>query len=469
MDLITVVLLLQLAYRIDKAYAGTELQPQSLQCTNDYLREMVCTWDAGLKVNCNTDYTLQYQKTAGSKKGTCFPNNFRVDPEREGLSAQCICRFAVPGFDSTDEYKVEVCSDGRGVMNSTIRVSETIKTAAPHILSVVEDEGKNLTLLWNSRYSKNEPLQELLMFEVMYRKRDSLTEEYEKIEELGAVKHKIPWLSLETGNQYIFRVRAKLDMFNATWSDWSPVDIKPKGILICYNDYIDEMVCVWNASMQINCSGEYTLSFTRLRLPFKNDSCVLRNVGVGPNSLSTRCECKMPKLADGFVVHDMYIVEVWHRENAILLTHVFPCETIKPRPPHNLSVSRSEKNNFNLTWKIGSNVNEKMDFQVSLRKKEEPDEKAQLINVSDVSLEIIRSYLDPGHSYVVKVRSFSREYHSQYSDWSLEVEWQNYHTAALYLLKIATPIVCVSLLVVIISCYLCTRIAKLKLQAVHDI
>ncbi|KAK1164982.1 hypothetical protein AOXY_G15430 [Acipenser oxyrinchus oxyrinchus] len=460
MDSITVVLLLQLAYSIDKAYA---VQPQSLQCTNDYLREMVCTWDTGVKVNCNTNYTLHYQKTAGSKKGTCFPHNFRVDPERGGLSAHCICRFAVPGFDSTDEYKVEICSDGRAVLNSTIRVAETIKTAAPHILSVVEDEDKKVTLLWNSRYSKNESLQELLMFQVMYRKRDSLTEEFETIEERGVVKYKIPWLSLETRNQYIFRVRAKLEVFTATWSDWSPDAIKPKGNLICYNDYIDEMVCVWNASVQVNCSGEYTLSFTRLRLPIKNDSCVLRNIGAEPNSLSTRCQCKMPKLADGFVINDMYIVEVWHRENATLQTHVLPCETIKPRAPHNLSVSLSGKSNFNLTWKINSNFNEKMDFQVSLRKKEEPDEKAKLRNVSDVSLEIIRSYLDPGHSYVVKVRSFSKEYHSQYSDWSPEVEWKNYRMATFDSVKIAIPIVCVSLLVIIVSCYLCTRIAKVKL------
>ncbi|XP_033886268.3 uncharacterized protein LOC117417948 [Acipenser ruthenus] len=465
MDSITVVLLLQLAYRIDKAYAGIDLQPQSLQCTNDYLREMFCTWDAGLKVNCNTNYTLHYQKTAGSKKGACFPHNFRVDPERGGLSAHCFCRFAVPGFDSTDEYEVEICSDGRAVLNSTIRVDETIKTAAPHILSFEEDEDKKVTLLWNSRYSKNESLQELLMFQVMYRKRDNLTEESETIEEPGAVKYKIPWLSLETRNQYIFRVRAKLEVFNATWSDWSPDVIKPKGNLICYNDYIDEMVCVWNASVQINCSGEYTLSFTRLRLPFKNDSCVLRNIGAGPNYLSTHCECKMPKLADEFVISDMYIVEVWHRENAILLSHVFPCETIKPRAPHNLSVSLSENNNFNLTWKRNSNkpFYEKLDFQVSLRKKEEPDEKAQLRNVSGVSLEIIRSSLVPGHSYVVKVRSFSKEYHSQYSDWSPEVEWQNYHMAALDSVNIAIPIVCVSVLVVIISCYHCTRIAKVKL------
>ncbi|MGH0160508.1 UNVERIFIED_CONTAM: hypothetical protein FKN15_039542 [Acipenser sinensis] len=119
---------------------------------------MVCTWDAGVKVNCNTNYTLHYQKTAGSKKGTCFPHNFRVDPERGGLSAHCICRFAVPGFDSTDEYEVEICSDGRAVLNSTIHAAETIKTAAPHILSVVEDEDKKVTLLWNSSYRTLESL-----------------------------------------------------------------------------------------------------------------------------------------------------------------------------------------------------------------------------------------------------------------------------------------------------------------------
>ncbi|MGH0144847.1 UNVERIFIED_CONTAM: hypothetical protein FKN15_035200 [Acipenser sinensis] len=118
---------------------------------------MVCTWDAGVKVNCNTNYTLHYQKTAGSKKGTCFPHNFRVDPERGGLSAHCICRFAVPGFDSTDEYEVEICSDGRAVLNSTIHAAETIKTAAPHILSVVEDEDKKVTLLWNSRVQSLNP------------------------------------------------------------------------------------------------------------------------------------------------------------------------------------------------------------------------------------------------------------------------------------------------------------------------
>ncbi|XP_041134154.1 uncharacterized protein LOC121331068 [Polyodon spathula] len=463
MDSITVVVLLQLAYRI--AYAGVELQPQSLQCTNDFLREMVCTWDAGPKVNCNTDYTLHYQKTAGSKKGTCFPHNFRVDPERGGLSTHCICRFEVPGFDSTDEYEVEVFSNGRGVLNSTIRVAETIKTAAPHILSVVEDEDKNVTLLWNSRYSKNEPLQEFLIFQVMYRKRDNLTEDSVAIEEPGDMKYKMHWLSLGTENQYIFRVRAKLKAFTATWSDWSPDVVKPKGSLICYNDYIDEMVCVWNTSMQINCSGGYTLSFTRLRRPLKNDSCVLRNVGTDPNSLSTLCECKMPKLVDEFLIGDIYIVEVWHQENAILLSYVIPSETIKPRAPHNLSVSLSENNNFNLTWKINSNKTfyEKLDFQVSLKKKEEPDEKAQLRNVLGVSLQIIRSSLVPGHSYVVKVRSFSKDYHSQYSDWSPELEWQNDPVATLDSVNIAIPIVCVSVLVVIISCYHCTRIAKVKL------
>ncbi|XP_066546442.1 interleukin-4 receptor subunit alpha [Amia ocellicauda] len=234
-------------------------------------------------------------------------------------------------------------------------------------------------------------------------------------------------------------------------------ELDPESIK-CYNDYETTMTCELNAGEPTDCKRGQTIIF---RYENVNDiTCSFATLL--SMSSSTRCECKteMPKFVHG----DEYRLYLSSGGNDTYLKNVIPVKNIKPRPPHKLAVKQGENGNYFVNWSKNytkeSFIYDYLHFQLSYKKKGEPDKNAQTVNVSSQHFEILQKELQPGYEYVLKVRSYASDYNSQFSDWSEELEWK-IRPGLLEVLKVSISVLCVLLIVAIFACYRCyTKVKK---------
>nr|XP_015215539.1 PREDICTED: uncharacterized protein LOC107078986 [Lepisosteus oculatus] len=231
--------------------------------------------------------------------------------------------------------------------------------------------------------------------------------------------------------------------------------------LKCHNDYETTMICEIDAEGPEDCNNSSALVFSGTNSE-KNYTCTLVYKNADFSSLKTHCWCKtqMPR----FVYNDNYTVYLLTGKISSHLKNIIPCNNIKPRAPHILNVKHGENGNFRVTWENNysneSFLYDSLNFQLSYGIKEKGDEVATVLNVSDFFYEILKSSLNPGRDYVVKVRSYSSNYQTQFSDWSQELEWHNSMTVP-DILKVGIPVLCVLLIITIVSSYrFYTRLKK---------
>uniref|UniRef100_A0A8C4SKQ0 Fibronectin type-III domain-containing protein n=1 Tax=Erpetoichthys calabaricus TaxID=27687 RepID=A0A8C4SKQ0_ERPCA len=458
MDGFELDLLLYLVALTVFAQTGSSTQPTNLQCHNDYLKEMTCMWKAEANSNCTTLYTLLHQKTdVPNQIKTCFPVN--LNPEPGNLSDICTCRISI---EMNHSYKLQLFYKDKLLQCSTININDTVKPAMPYSLEAIPDKDDGI-FMWTSSY-RSQTTQALYkkIYQVKYNECSDMESDDESPDYLD---YKLVKTTLGNCARYSFMVRSKLQEPDISeWSAWIPEDewYSESKELTCHNDFDAEMVCTWNPGKYINCAEEYIFNFRRLHHPLENSICIPRNTDHTPVSY---CECRIDDI-DAFTSSDKYVIEVWSGAKLIILNTVVPHESIKPRCPGNLKITKNEHGNVLLTW-ISNYSNKSfmsdLNFDISYRKKDRPEEEAVEKTSSDTSCfyEIIKNSLDPGWTYVVKVRSFNKRYNSQKSDWTSAIEWYNDYSTE-DVLKRALPGICVVLIAVIITCYCCAIMVKHK-------
>ncbi|XP_061079130.1 uncharacterized protein LOC133113970 isoform X2 [Conger conger] len=144
------------------------------------------------------------------------------------------------------------------------------------------------------------------------------------------------------------------------------------------------------------------------------------------------------------------------------LTIITALDNIKPKAPKILLVMPMENGNYKVTWNTNypaeNPISESLQIQLMYNKKGKPDEAPRIANASQPFHEILGNELEPSSEYVVKARSRSPLYGTQFSDWSQEVEWTS--SASVWNVLIAIiPVLCALLIISICAFYwCCTRL-----------
>ncbi|XP_043945739.1 uncharacterized protein LOC122816783 [Protopterus annectens] len=192
----------------------------NLDCTNDYLSDMTCIWEADEGVNCTTEYTLLYERQNKPLLNECIPSNSRIDDNI--LDTQCECNIKDLYFVAADNFLVTVMSHGEELLNNTIEVPDKIKPKPPYNLTVEKNADENFVLKWEHFYNGSF-LEHFLRFEVNYRRKQD-PEKNSTVRESSNDKSFIIINSeLEAKADYVAKVRVMPKInYNGEWSDWSP-------------------------------------------------------------------------------------------------------------------------------------------------------------------------------------------------------------------------------------------------------
>ncbi|XP_075421672.1 interleukin-4 receptor subunit alpha isoform X1 [Ascaphus truei] len=233
--------------------------------------------------------------------------------------------------------------------------------------------------------------------------------------------------------------------------------------LECFNDYDTEMFCSWERmNVKNDCSSDFQVMYARE--PSKAEVCVPENMNLGGAVLPDKCVCWIE--VPFFLQPDTYTIEIESNGTLVQNITVKPSQTVKPKPPTNVTVDL-EKDGVMVRWHKGypteNNLEPNLIFEVHRSNKQNPEEVNNTsLSQMEPELKIYNSLLKPGNDYIVKVRSKPSEkayYHGTWSDWSPEVEWHNDYT--IYeLLKIFVPFSGALVVALILLCYYCITIYK---------
>ncbi|KAG7492039.1 hypothetical protein MATL_G00009960 [Megalops atlanticus] len=238
------------------------------------------------------------------------------------------------------------------------------------------------------------------------------------------------------------------------------------GNLNCVNDFEATMACVLTYDKHVNCSG-YNLVLVP-SLSNKNYVCTLtENSSNSYSPFKCGCTVQIPKPITG----DEYTANLLKGLNTVNSVKIKPSEKIKPKAPVIISVNRTDTGNFNVTWKTNylesTPFSESLKTQLSYKMKGDSDEVAKTINATLPFQEILGTELKANRDYVIKARSFSMKFNSQFSDWSQEVEWTN-PVSTQDLLKIVIPVLCLLLIINICVCHRCYMKLKASCDKIPD-
>uniref|UniRef100_UPI00398EAF92 uncharacterized protein il4r.2 n=1 Tax=Pristiophorus japonicus TaxID=55135 RepID=UPI00398EAF92 len=192
--------------------AGGDGQPEQLKCHNDYLREMVCSWDIDPDTNCLSGYSLQYQLVALSLD---FTEVTDINPLP---GSKCQCRIMGLSLVISAKYDIKVLFKGTLLFSKYIVPSQTIKPLAPKNLTINNSKDKHLKILvWENDYADSF-IEQKLEYQVAYM---NIGGNWMMIN-TSRQKMLVLQAKLDPGNTYYLKVRSKpADSYGGSWSDWS--------------------------------------------------------------------------------------------------------------------------------------------------------------------------------------------------------------------------------------------------------
>ncbi|XP_036409104.1 uncharacterized protein LOC118794921 [Megalops cyprinoides] len=228
----------------------------------------------------------------------------------------------------------------------------------------------------------------------------------------------------------------------------------------CFNDYKTSMICGFTSDEPLNCYG-YSLEIVSQQQ--EHFTCVFVNNSKRDSNHLFKCGCtaELPE----FVCVDEYNASLLEGRKIINSGKIKVSRSIKPQAPEILSLMQTGDGSFKVTWRTNYSENsgfgKNLKTQLSYKKKGEADEVASSSNCTGTFCIIPGSELEPSSEYVIKARSYSTKYGTEFSDWSNEVEWITPESTE-RVLKIIIPILFVLLIISICAFYWCCNKLKAK-------
>ncbi|XP_041061776.1 uncharacterized protein LOC121287857 [Carcharodon carcharias] len=226
-------------------------------------------------------------------------------------------------------------------------------------------------------------------------------------------------------------------------------DGQPKH-LECYNDYLKEIICTWNVHPNTNCSADYRLQYELVNLSLNNET---RDIKTLPGSI-----CQSSVMAPTLVFHATYKIKVIFKGIVALSKNITSSQTIKPLAPYNLKINTSGNNEQLLVWDDDYKdafIKNNLKYQVTYMT---PGGNWKMINTTNQKMLVLRSVLEPGYTYHLKVRSKPLpNYDGVWSDWSIECVWP-YDSSDL--ISSALIVLCIIIPLLVALCFFGFKFAK---------
>ncbi|XP_010717790.1 interleukin-4 receptor subunit alpha isoform X2 [Meleagris gallopavo] len=188
---------------------------QEFACFTDYAEKLICHWKVPAQLNCSKEFLLYYRKELFPPENVCVPENGEE-------SFMCTCTIYPDYFVSGLTYILALQFNGTNMWNSSVTPARVVKPRAPRNLAIEKAENGNFNLSWEESYAASSMLfGQPVIYEVKYWSKQRPAEVTVTSINYQAKSFEITASSLQSGYDYIARIRCNYTDYPAYWSDWS--------------------------------------------------------------------------------------------------------------------------------------------------------------------------------------------------------------------------------------------------------
>ncbi|XP_077475648.1 cytokine receptor common subunit beta [Stigmatopora argus] len=439
------------------AFRSHDALMESLQCHNDYESYVYCKWREGPHIRAPLQLWFHTERS----RERCEPFGTEILQADGYRTAQC--RYETPSFSIGVEHTVYFVKEDKfcsSAPHKPLELSHYVRARTPMDLSQYDIGDEHLGIKWSSPYPTSS-LNQNLLYQLCYKaeKQDTWT-----IRNLTSTDVKLETNHLFPGQRYEARVRVWAGVGH--WSDWSPaVTWRTKEIsgqppsLDCVLDGENKVMCSWEVSSELDHIITYQLVCQHNYSAPSEHCCTNPTVTFDPNRLLMQYGCLLTVTKPA---HLLLLLKP-ARKAKTFRAH----EHIRPRPPHQLTVS--ERGNYwAVEWAKPSTTSKIRVYYQARYYRMEEKESFLLLNVSEGStfMYIPSSSLSPLQQYQVQVRSVvipgeGSLYEGSPSEWTEPVDWTS-NAARWYITPIVYSCISVIALVGFVILYRTISVCKRK-------
>ncbi|KAJ6658962.1 hypothetical protein lerEdw1_019599 [Lerista edwardsae] len=468
---------LLLILRVSSYTASAQQTPlmQSLDCVNDYTTYTACTWsereDARRLLKMHLFYKDNFSRNS---------TQMACSSQTAGSQRHWSCSAKLYDFNAVLNNTYIFKPDKKLEVQLHVSLINNVQPPPPQKLSIRNIEGGHFQLEWEAGDGTNRShlLDEALDFEVSYKR---IWEHWEKSPSIlvsNASHYLLRRDSLVLGSTYSARVRSQLRQdsgLSGHPSEWSSEiqwdtpkgdEAQPKNLRCLFNG-IDQLNCSWEVRQEVTSSVLFSL-FYQVSPGSEEKECY----PVQATELSLNVH--VPQVLQSCVITvtnrlSQYNVTVRPKEERKVMAAK---DHIKPHPPYNLSVEKTDNQAYTLRWEAAvihkySDIPKK--YQISYWKISEPFEK-KTQDVRDSSFfTFTPQFLETATRYKAKVRAKvnSAGYDGPWSEWSEEHGWETEVVLPSWGLLLLAPVIII--LMAVVFCCGCKYLLSKKKKWVANI
>ncbi|XP_073492861.1 uncharacterized protein [Aquarana catesbeiana] len=214
-----------LTLMMGSAHCNAQGRPNitDLDCFNDYLTEMFCSWRVlDPSISCSHNFHLEYRKRHFSVPSHCVPENIAVADTM--LYTGCICYIKADFFVASDEYNIQIRSHGISIANTTFLAALKVKPRAP-VNVTIEHNGETAKVHWDSGYTKEDYLFQKLNYDVQITSKQDPTKVKRNTLSYLESQYIIRKRLFRKGHDFLLKIRSMPSinsLYAGIWSEWSP-------------------------------------------------------------------------------------------------------------------------------------------------------------------------------------------------------------------------------------------------------
>nr|XP_058142140.1 interleukin-4 receptor subunit alpha isoform X1 [Dasypus novemcinctus] len=184
-------------------------------CLSDYVDTITCEWRMAGPTNCSAELHMVYQlDSVDTENRTCVPKN------RD--SSACVCEMPLNEvLVNEDVFWLQLRAGERLLWRGPFTPSQHIKPRAPGDLVVSANSSNTWLLMWSNPYATGDFLHNELTYLVNISNENNPTDFVIYNVTYQNPELRIAASTLRSGVSYRARVKAWVQSYNSTWSEWS--------------------------------------------------------------------------------------------------------------------------------------------------------------------------------------------------------------------------------------------------------
>ncbi|XP_072124605.1 uncharacterized protein [Mobula birostris] len=222
--------------------------------------------------------------------------------------------------------------------------------------------------------------------------------------------------------------------------------------IVCSNDYIKDVTCIWPAKPDTDCSTDYTMWYQM------SDSLAnCSEITDMENDQGSSCQCKFGE--QPLVFGAVYKIRVEYNKSEIFNTTFEPSQTIKPLAAYNLTIDISNDKNILLSWVDDYSslpLGKYIEYEVAYMR---TGGNWKMVRVSNEKTLRLNPFVEAGYTYRMRVHSRTTDnYRGTWSDWSSVIEWS--YNSRKWILPTIIVLVCIFIPLPVATCFYTYQLAK---------